>query len=1238
MQGFMIGNAAEQKNSALAAFFASSSCQMESGSGFAAALAEALQGPLAYLRANGITVFGERRPLFPALARAAENLAGHLNLPLTIDSERPDCEAGDWIRAVLRRATPESIPASERVEAETLSESSTVLSKMPEWPEGTLVVQPVEETICSGPSGESPLVLILEPEQGESSWPLPRIDGKPACAALWVIPRAVSEKVSDPLPEWVSVLTSLIPRISPWVGTETGFAVNGDSEPAEWTAALLGHEGEKTVLVFPFAATERTSGEAFAESSGEEVVVKRTDTASLLEVARPEMPSVALVFQLPQAAETAADSFENAVPEGGSEQLSPASLPRPVSQATAASPAVMSLVQLESLAQSADQPIPVLVRVDAPSGEVLIRPRVDAPRQDAGETTPIPVSGEAAFVKTPSVPEREPAVVSISTRSAPELFLGEKISGGEAASDDKVVAEPKSAGESVPGLWVKAVLAGQPERSYRVSTAPITFHAETKPTVLGERQVPETEQLRQVMRLLESLSGSIEQVRVTAVSRPERPAISLVSPERPIPARADLGRTGEVPQLNLRPAVQSVSSLLPAALVPEEEVANSAFVSPEVQVKPVSASGYSALRDNGSGFRVDAISSSPQPVFVNHRIGAMEEPPVLPVQPVESVAAARDSQPAGLYRATAEISQIPLSQQGAVGSPSGGTEEVSVVRAVHSQTVASKPPIQPGDVLISSDPPTGARVNQAPGAEAVKPIAGDIERMDKPSALSAQARPDPVVTDGVAESLEQPVRKGASTPAEIVSRIKGIDLPQGSGVRAAMSAVEGIRPFDPVLPFRQPEAAGQSPIPSTAPQSGEVHLGTAQAVVVPSEQESAPAAIESPAQPLTMRKPGPAGEEPAKELQSPTAPRERGIVSAEQTKLEKPSASPELRMPEVDIPNRSTERTVPGKDARPMDTPRPAEPGPLRSVKLNPEQVAEGLEAARRESVQVPDKAVSSEKSVLANSPSPRRLAGRSEDYVPSSRRESGPVEEVPEKTVERSFETERPSEELRPRAGLQRDEGIEADPRLRPERIAAPRTESIHSRPESAAATAPMPGKASSAVSAARELAQMERIATALDEQRTIQQVAEQAKTLAGQNRGEIRMQLQPDQLGRLRMLIGVEDGVVRARIVTETAEARAMLERHLPDLKLALGDQGLRVQEVRLISAGTGEQSLSGFEGQSHSHRQAGTQQEHRSAGANDSSSWLPDRQPRQERQSQPHADRWRNYAATGRVDYRA
>jgi len=147
-------------------------------------------------------------------------------------------------------------------------------------------------------------------------------------------------------------------------------------------------------------------------------------------------------------------------------------------------------------------------------------------------------------------------------------------------------------------------------------------------------------------------------------------------------------------------------------------------------------------------------------------------------------------------------------------------------------------------------------------------------------------------------------------------------------------------------------------------------------------------------------------------------------------------------------------------------------------------------------------------------------------------------------------------------------------------------------------------------------------------------EQIVEQAKTALESNRGEMEIQLVPERLGRLRLQVLVENGQVTARIITERQDAHALLERSLPDLKLALGEQGLRVQEVKLTLAGHGQDLAAGSHG--FGRERQGMAQQFQSTGESSSPSeeWSsPQDQQRRDSERWPEL----NLAGGGRIDYR-
>jgi flagellar hook-length control protein FliK len=66
-----------------------------------------------------------------------------------------------------------------------------------------------------------------------------------------------------------------------------------------------------------------------------------------------------------------------------------------------------------------------------------------------------------------------------------------------------------------------------------------------------------------------------------------------------------------------------------------------------------------------------------------------------------------------------------------------------------------------------------------------------------------------------------------------------------------------------------------------------------------------------------------------------------------------------------------------------------------------------------------------------------------------------------------------------------------------------------------------------------------------------------------AAQDRGgEVRLRLSPPELGSLKLDIRVHEGVLVARLETETAAARTVLVENLPALRERLSEQGIRIE----------------------------------------------------------------------------
>jgi flagellar hook-length control protein FliK len=76
-------------------------------------------------------------------------------------------------------------------------------------------------------------------------------------------------------------------------------------------------------------------------------------------------------------------------------------------------------------------------------------------------------------------------------------------------------------------------------------------------------------------------------------------------------------------------------------------------------------------------------------------------------------------------------------------------------------------------------------------------------------------------------------------------------------------------------------------------------------------------------------------------------------------------------------------------------------------------------------------------------------------------------------------------------------------------------------------------------------------------------------------QNSQEARIQLEPPELGKLKIALVLEGGRVHARIIAESAEVGALIQNHLPELKQALQSHSLELDTVRVdVNSGGGEQ----------------------------------------------------------------
>jgi flagellar hook-length control protein FliK len=79
--------------------------------------------------------------------------------------------------------------------------------------------------------------------------------------------------------------------------------------------------------------------------------------------------------------------------------------------------------------------------------------------------------------------------------------------------------------------------------------------------------------------------------------------------------------------------------------------------------------------------------------------------------------------------------------------------------------------------------------------------------------------------------------------------------------------------------------------------------------------------------------------------------------------------------------------------------------------------------------------------------------------------------------------------------------------------------------------------------------------------------EVAERISTVVAGGRGEITIQLKPDEFGRMNIVAESGASGILARITTESASLKQYLESNLPVLQQALQDQGLKVERIDVL-----------------------------------------------------------------------
>ena len=104
------------------------------------------------------------------------------------------------------------------------------------------------------------------------------------------------------------------------------------------------------------------------------------------------------------------------------------------------------------------------------------------------------------------------------------------------------------------------------------------------------------------------------------------------------------------------------------------------------------------------------------------------------------------------------------------------------------------------------------------------------------------------------------------------------------------------------------------------------------------------------------------------------------------------------------------------------------------------------------------------------------------------------------------------------------------------------------------------------------------------------MQQVIDHLRDLPRPLPNRISLQLHPAELGQLKINLTMQEGVIRASLVTQTVQAQEILEKHMPKLRALLERQGLALEDVRITREESGPIVDPAFLGQEYSSPRGG------------------------------------------------
>lgn len=84
-----------------------------------------------------------------------------------------------------------------------------------------------------------------------------------------------------------------------------------------------------------------------------------------------------------------------------------------------------------------------------------------------------------------------------------------------------------------------------------------------------------------------------------------------------------------------------------------------------------------------------------------------------------------------------------------------------------------------------------------------------------------------------------------------------------------------------------------------------------------------------------------------------------------------------------------------------------------------------------------------------------------------------------------------------------------------------------------------------------------------------TVPELVDKAQILVHDGGGEMKVTMSPDGLGEVAMRVSVNDGKVQVQMVTESDEAKRMIERHVGELKGSLTQNNLHIDSIKVDTA---------------------------------------------------------------------